>query len=54
MGHHQLVSTALLTIQSFESGALKQGNIEDLQDGVPQGLELDTPSLVGKNTPLLS
>ena len=35
MDHHQLViqvCTGLLTTHSLESGALKQGNISDMQD----------------------
>ena len=45
MDHCQLVikvCTILLRARSFESGALNQGNISDMQDRGPKGLDLDT------------
>ena len=48
MDHHQLViqvCAGLLTTHSSESGALKQRNIQDMQDSGPPGLVFDTPVL---------
>ena len=42
---HADLDDKLVVIHSFESGVLKQENIQDMLDSGPPGLEFDIPDL---------